>query len=419
MTTDRKVLAIVAAAPSPYRVHQHLRIARELGDQVELWSVFLSEHNWQPWSTPLPEEIRPVILGRGRAALGRKRGLNRLREWGRGADAIQWLRDRRADVVITAGYHDLGLMRLIAWCHKTGTPNYLFGDSNIHGDHARGVRRWIKQRYVGWAVRNVNGLLPCGEYGRQYFEQYGGRDKPTFFMPHEPDYTKIFDVTAEQRAAVQQKFGLRSDRRYFLYSGRLAPVKRVDTLIDAFARIAEQRPGWDLLLIGGGPLEAELRSRVPQSLQGRVAWTGFINDSAELSALYTCGDVFVLPSSYEPWAVVVCEAAAAGLPIVASRVVGAAGELCREGVNGRLFTPGDVDDLGKVLLDVTSSGTQLAAFSRGSLAVLDDWRRRGDPVQGVRLVLAHAGLLPPPPPVEPDPPTPQTRSGASVANLSS
>jgi hypothetical protein len=43
--------------------------------------------------------------------------------------------------------------------------------------------------------------------------------------------------------------------------------------------------------------------------------------------------------------------------------------------------------------------------------VLDDWRRRGDPVQGVRLALAHAGLLPSPPPVEPTPATPTTPSG--------
>jgi glycosyltransferase involved in cell wall biosynthesis len=118
--------------------------------------------------------------------------------------------------------------------------------------------------------------------------------------------------------------------------------------------------------------------------------------------------VFILPSSYEPWAVVVCEAAAAGLAIVASRIVGAAGELCREGVNGRLFTPGSVEELAQALLEVTASEEIVAAMGRASLEVLDDWRRRGDPVQGVRLALAHVGLLDPPPPVEPNPPTPIT-----------
>src|SRR5690606_26573335 len=135
----------------------------------------------------------------------------------------------------------------------------------------------------------------------------------------------------------QAQYQLRPDRRYFLYSGRLAPVKRVDTLLDAFIQIAAERPDWDLLIVGGGPLEASLKARVPEQLRDRVAWTGFIGDPDELAAVYACADVFILPSSYEPWAVVVCEAAAAGLPILASEVVGAAGELCRNGVNGWLF----------------------------------------------------------------------------------
>lgn len=416
MTAARKTLAIIAAAPSPYRVHQHLRIARELGDQVELWTIFLHEHNWQPWSSPLPAEIRPVVFGAGQSARGKLRGLGALREWNKAGHVIRWLREHRVDAVITAGYNDPGLMRLIAWCNRTGTPNFLFGDSNVYGDRARGLRRWFKRTYVGWVVRSVTGLLPCGLYGRRYFDQYGGAEKPTFYMPHEPDYTRIFNVTADRRAATKNKFNLRGDLKYFMYSGRLVDVKRVDTLIDAFARIAERRPSWGLLIVGGGPLEAELKARVPASLQSRIAWTGFINDADELASLYACGDVFILPSSYEPWAVVICEAAAAGLPIVASRVVGAAGELCREGVNGRQFSPGNVDELADALLDVTSSDQRLAALSRGSLEVLDDWRRRGDPVQGVRLALAHAGLLPAPPPVQPDPPTPSPGSSVYLAN---
>jgi glycosyltransferase involved in cell wall biosynthesis len=399
-------LAIIAAAPSPYRIHQCLRIARELGDEVKLSSIFLHEHNWQPWSSALPAEIRPTVFGLGETPQPRNHGLNWLRQWRKAGQVIRWLRDHRVDAVITAGYNDPGLMRLIAWCRRTGTPNFLFGDSNIYGDRARGLRRFAKRKYIEWVMRQVTGLMPCGSYGRMYFEPYGGKNKPCFYMPHEPNYGRIFAVTPEARAQVRAKFGLRPERRYFLYAGRLAEVKRVDTLIAAFAKLAGDRPDWDLLVIGGGELQSQLQASVPTHLVHRVIWTGFINDPDELAALYASGHVFILPSSYEPWAVVVCEAAAAGLPIVASRVVGAAGELCREGVNGRLFTPGDVDELTRILLDVTASEERLASLSRGSLEVLDDWRRRGDPVQGVRLALAHVGLLEPPPPYEPDPPTP-------------
>ena len=402
-------LAVVANAPSPYRLHQHARIARELGDEVELWSLFLYEHNLQPWTHPLPEAIRPVVFGHGQSVAEKRTFFGRLRQWRKMKEVMRWLEEHRVDAVITTGYNDWGLMRLIAWCRRRGTPNYMFSDSNVRCDIARGLRRLRKRLYVSWVVRNLSGLLPCGSYGRQFYEQYGGRGKACFYMPHEPDYASIFSVTAEDRAQAQAKFSLRDDRRYFLYSGRLASVKRVDTLIDAFARIARERPGWDLLIVGGGELDAELHARVPAELAHRVAWTGFIGSVDELAALYTCGDVFILPSSIEPWAVVVCEAAAAGLPIVASNVVGAAGELCREGVNGRLFPPGDVGALAEVLLDVSADERRLAAMRTASLAVLDDWRRRGDPVQGVRQALHHAGLLPAPAAeVEPMPPTPHS-----------
>lgn len=413
--TPKTILTIVANAPSPYRIAQHLRIVDELGDEVELWSVFLNEHNWQPWNHALPPSIRPVVFGPGETA-GRKSGPMAIwHDWRKAGQVIRWLKEHRVDAVITAGCNSLGLLRLISWCRRAGTPNFMFADSNFHGDRVTGWRRWIKRRYLSRVVSNLTGLMPCGEYGRRYFEPYGGAAKPCFFMPHEPDYRRIFDVTDADRDRVETKFQLQKNRRRFIYSGRLATVKRVDTLIDAFAKIATERPDWDLLIIGGGPLEAELRDRVPASLSERVAWTGFIDDPQELAVLYTCGEVFILPSSYEPWAVVVCEAAAAGLAIIASEVVGAAGELCRNGVNGSTFPAGDVDALAAALIDVTADDDRLRHARLASLKLLDDWRRRGDPVQGVRLALAHSQLLPLPPPVEPTPATPTILGGVGAA----
>lgn len=406
MTTSPIVLAIVASAPSPYRIHQHLRIVDELGDQVELWSLFLHERNWQPWSGELPEKIRPVVFSPGEPVSRKLRPAAVWRDLRKMGRVIDWLHQRRVDAVITGGYHSPGLLRLISHCRRANIPNFLFGDSNVYSDRANIVTRSFKKLMIGWVMRNVTGLMPCGSYGKRYFDAYGGAAKPCFYMPHEGDYRRIFAVDDPQREAVAEKFHLREGRRRIVYVGRLAEVKRVDTLIDAFVSIAADRPDWNLMIVGGGVLESELKARVPAALQERVDWTGFINDPEELAALYSSGEVFVLPSSYEPWAVVVSEAAAAGMAIISSEVVGAAGELCREGVNGWLFPPGDADRLSAILLEATGNDHDLQRLRAGSLQVLDDWRRRGDPIQGVRLALAYAKLLPPPAAAEPNPPTP-------------
>lgn len=404
MATRKKRLAIITIVVAPYRVSQHLRIARELTDDIELWSLVLFEHDWQPWEQELPPEIRPVHFGKGELVQHKQR--HPFRQWQKMGRVIRFLQEKQIDLVITGGLAYPGMLRLIAWCKRNGVPNFLFGDSNILCDNKSTVHQMLKDLYYGYAVRSVSGFLPCGTLGQQFFEKYGSAGKPCFYMPHEPDYRKIFSVSSQSRADVRDKFGLSTERKYIIFCGRLTAVKGIETLIEAYEAIAGNRPDWDLLIVGGGELETALRNRIPANLTSRIVWTGFINDRNELSTLFTCADVFVLPSRYEPWGVVVCEAAAAGLVILTSDVVGAGAELCREGVNGGMFPVGDSARLAGLLMQVSADETQLEAMQCASLKVLDEWRRRGDPVQAVRLAFAHAGLLEEPAPVQPDPPTP-------------
>jgi glycosyltransferase involved in cell wall biosynthesis len=135
-----------------------------------------------------------------------------------------------------------------------------------------------------------------------------------------------------------------------------------------------------------------MQDRVPADLKSRVCFTGFMDDQAAVSSLYRLSDILVLPSDYEPWALVINEAAAAGLAIVSSDIVGAAAELVRDGVNGRLFPPGDLPALTRCLLEITAPA-KIDAAKSASATVLADWRARGDPVNGLRQAMKKAGVL--------------------------
>ncbi len=388
----RPRLAIVANAPSPYRVHQHTRIAREL-PEVELFSVFKHEKNNQDYTLDLPPEIGPVVFGKGERMIGKNSPKRAPAQWARGGQIIRWLIDNKIDAVILTGYNDLGLFRIIRWCAKNRIPCFMFTDSNVHGDKATGLGRAFKNAYLPWVVKNLTGLMPCGTKGQAFYDRYGGKAKPTFFMPHEPDYAAIDAVSPEQAEAIRAEYTLDPMRRYINFTARLAQVKRPDLLIDAFTRIAKDRPEWDLLMVGGGPLEGQLRERVPGELHDRVHWVGFQDGIERLAALYKCSDVYVLPSDYEPWAVTVLEACACGLAMVSSDVVGAAAEVVIDGVNGRQFRAGSVDSLAGALMDATDP-EKINAYKAASAKVLADWRERGDPVEGVRNALRYARLLP-------------------------
>jgi len=386
-------LAIIANAPTPYRTHFHRRVAREL-QGVELWSLYshgISNSSWAHATDPI---TRPVWFGQGERSDHQGALRRQLHEWRKGGRIIDWLVRERIDAVVVGGYNDLGRARVIRWCRGHGVPCFLFADSNIRGDLARGIKARVKGGYVRWIVRGCAGVLPCGSLGRDYFLKYGADSERVFFSPYEPDYGLVQRLSQEKIEAARRRFDLAAGRRRIVYSGRLVPVKRVDLLLDAFAAIAAERPEWDLVVVGDGPLRSSLQRRAPAALAGRARWLGFVDDQELVSAVYRSCDVLVLPSEYEPWALVVNEAAASGLAIVASDAVGAAAELVRDGVNGAVFPSSDSRALVEKLRMVTEAGRidELRAASAGLLA---EWRRVADPVEGLRRALASVRRLAP------------------------
>ncbi|MCI0340383.1 MAG: glycosyltransferase [Planctomycetales bacterium] len=119
--------------------------------------------------------------------------------------------------------------------------------------------------------------------------------------------------------------------------GRLVPEKGHDVLLDAFARLPDSRGAW-LVIVGGGPSEADLRARaaaIPAA--PRIRFAGLRDD---VPSLLPALDLFVLSSRYESQGIAVLEALAAGVPVLATRVGGVPG-IVRDGENGSLVEPGD------------------------------------------------------------------------------
>ncbi len=388
---ERPAIAIVSNSHTPYRLHLHRRIVAEV-PEVQLFSLYTHQASNSDWTLEAPAEIGPVFFGQGEPSVAQDRLSKQPREWRRGGRIVRWLAEHRIRFVVMMGYNDLGRLRVMRWCRSHGVPCFLFGDSNIRGDRASGLTAAVKRRLLTRVLRWCDGVLVCGRLGEQYFARYGVPPQRTYLFPYEPDYGLIQDLSSDTLAAAARRFALPPDRRRIIYSGRLVDVKRVDLLIDAFVTVAAGRPMWDLLIVGDGPLRESLRARVPADISARVSWIGFLDDQRTVAALYRLSHVLVLPSDFEPWALVINEAVAAGLAVVSSDVVGAAAELVVDGVNGRLFSAGDAAQLADCLREVTTPDT-LERMRAAAGGVLADWRRRGDPVGGLRSALRAAAVI--------------------------
>jgi glycosyltransferase involved in cell wall biosynthesis len=385
--STKPTLVVVSNGITPYGTHFLRRVADELTD-FTLRTIYSYEYSMGRWQITLPRSINATIIGKGEESIGHRSLAAIWGGWLRGREVIREIRVTHPSAVMILGYGSVAHFVVIEWCRRNGIPCLMWGDSNIRGDLKSGFKAWIKKILVSRAVSRCDALLPCGSLGAQYFKKYGARSEQIFFVPNEPDYSLIENISKGMAESVREKFQLDPDRHRLVYSGRLVGVKRVDLLIDAFVRVADLRPDWDwdMLIAGDGPLAAELKTRVPNRLQHRVTWTGFLDSPQRMSALYLVSDVLVLPSDYEPWALVVNEAACTGLALVCSDVVGAAAELLRDRENGRLFRTGDITSLVDALRDVTDEAN-LCRYKAASPQILKRWRMTTDPVNGLRRAL--------------------------------
>lgn len=157
--------------------------------------------------------------------------------------------------------------------------------------------------------------------------------------------------------------------RHIMMVACLREEKRIDVLIRAMPQVLARFPDARLTLGGEGRCRAALTQLTNElGLADRVTFLGHRDDVPQV---LHGGDVFVLPSRSEAFPNSVMEAMAAGLPVVASNV-GGIPELVRDGHNGRLVPPGDVDALARALVDVLGDPERAERFGRAGRRVIEE-----------------------------------------------
>jgi glycosyltransferase involved in cell wall biosynthesis len=133
------------------------------------------------------------------------------------------------------------------------------------------------------------------------------------------------------------------DNKILLFLGRLGFEKRVDLLIEAFARLKSQQSNYSLLIAGDGPVEVVNQLKRLAERVDDIHFTGFLLGETKANVLASC-DVFCSPSPYETFGRTVVEAMASGIPVVTVDS-GAVSEYIIHGVNGYLVPSNDVEGL--------------------------------------------------------------------------
>lgn len=151
--------------------------------------------------------------------------------------------------------------------------------------------------------------------------------------------------------------------------GRFGPEKGFDLLLDAFARIAETQPAWDLVIWGDGALRADLETRRDHlGLHNRVALPG---RTTEPHHALRQSEIFALSSRREGFPMVLAEALACGLPAVAFNISSGISDILRPGLDGLLVEPGDVPGFAAALDRLITDPAERARMSTNGPHVLE------------------------------------------------
>lgn len=256
------------------------------------------------------------------------------------------------DAILTSGWADRGYMKVCHEMRKTGVPVIAGADNQWIANPRQiaavmtsrfHVHRWIDALWVP-GERQATFARALGYSGERLWDGYYACDWDNF-------------AAADIENSAQEA---RSKAPFFLFVGRYVDVKGIDTLAEAYRRYRDEvSDPWPLVCAGAGPLAKTLRDAGADD-------RGFVQPQ-DLPKLMQSASAFVLPSRFEPWGVVVQEAAAGGVPLILSDRVGAGTHLLRPGFNGFTFPAGSVEHLAKRLLDMHSlTGEERSELVRNS-----------------------------------------------------
>ena len=200
-------------------------------------------------------------------------------------------------------------------------------------------------------AQNATLIVTISNYSLEKIRENYGIDKGKVrIVPNGVDVEKFKPM--KNPALLKRHFGL-GNEPCVLFVGSLIPRKGISFLVEAAKRIIKENAETKFLIVGEGPQKNQLTIALESvNLSGNFKFLGNLKED-DLSAVYNCADVFVLPSIQEGQGIVLLEAQACGKPVVAFDI-GGVNEAARNGETGLLVDRGSSEELGNALLRLLS-----------------------------------------------------------------
>jgi glycosyltransferase involved in cell wall biosynthesis len=351
--------------PTPYRLAIHQYFSKSGNEQYRVlfcakeepgrrWSIDFGELDYivmSGWQLRPPKQISPFSF---------KFNLQVLKE----------LRNFSPDRVILSGYAHPTMWLAAWWCRYNAIPYGLSCETSK--SHGSIIQRTLKLIIIGAMLKGMSFALPVSRHAGQFLRKLSKKPNlPIFLFPNTPNTYQMQMEIKRGGVAIANRddltaLGVPSTGKIVLFVGRLIVAKQPLDLLNAYQLLPyKARQDSHLVFVGDGPLGEDIAARCHK--EDSVHMLGWVSDSAKLIRIMASADVFVLPSSYEPWGTVVNEAMICGQSVVASDRVGAAREMIEHGKNGFIYPSADISALGHLLEHILQK-TEIENLAKLALA---------------------------------------------------
>lgn len=302
--------------------------------------------------------------------------------WGVSRFHFNWYlpKVQNSDIIVLNGYMNL-TAQLILRAQAQEIPCVFWGETMVAS--VGGFKGKI-QPVLAKPLEQCRAIAAIGSHAVEDYQQRFP-DKPIFNIPYYCDLSK-FRQDIPQRPRTLPTI---------LFCGQMIPRKGIDLLLQAFDRLLQKGLDARLLLVGREAELPQMLEALPERTRQKIEYAGF-QAPEDLPYFFRQADIFVLPSRYDGWGVVVNQAVGAGLPIICSDAVGAARDLIIPNSNGFIFPAGNVDALTEYLIYYVKNPTAIKMASIASQEKAEQWSPEIGAQKWVNLfekVLSETSLL--------------------------
>lgn len=341
--------------PSPYRVEFFNELVRCGIDVTVLFERKNAENREEKWISEEKFLFHGIYLKS--LKIGNENAL--------ALDALKYIKKNDYDLIIIGGYSTITSMFCIEYMKIKKIPFVINADGGIISQDS-----WFKKKLKDHFIGSAIAWLSSSPITTNYLVHYGAKRENVYEFPFSSIKKEDIEepLNENSKKELQKKMHL-SEEKTILYVGQFIYRKGIDVLLNSVRKMHAVKT--NVLLVGGCVTE-EIKKFVNDYNLKNIYFFPFKSKN-ELKPFYKVADVFVLPTRYDIWGLVVNEAVGFGLPVVSTERCVAAQTMIESGVNGFICKSEDSDGLAEKISILLNDDTKRNAFAKKNIEIAKEY----------------------------------------------